>query len=705
MPKDTKNKFQQKPQWLKQAERSVIVNEDDEDLKPIELFLPEPPPVETIDGFDKSPAHQYFRRPEVPVKLLALQKRCKTAEECINELRREPVFYADEIKFIQTEWERRRNGYWFFNNGRPTYIPGVHYFYLCYWFLNGKRPDYRSRDRKFFLFAMMCLQDPYCAGFNYPKFRREGATSKSACFEYWLITMERNVHAGNQSKDKKSSDEIFTVHLVPNHRRMPFWFRPVYSGKTDPKASLDFFAPATVVSKDGAEMQGRDALESFIDYGSSTEGIYDGAKLRIHYGDEVGKTKEANVYKRHLIVKPSITDGNRYVGMIINTTTVGEMTKDGGANFQRLAKGSMYHERKENGETVTGLYNLFIPVYDGFNLEDKKTKRTFIDKYGECDKEAVKKYLSDNRKALLDSGDLEAYNEEVRQYPMSYKECFRVASGICKFDEQILEDVLDKFRFHNPYKVRGNFMWKDNIQDTEVVWVPSENGRWLVSYIPEHIKNRYIMIDGKRTPANKHLFIGGADPFKFKTTKGSESEVSKGGGAIFRKYDPSIDPPDADVSTWQSNKFCCTYLFRPRNNDLFDEDMLMMSVFYGCQMLPEINIPHTWEWFDKRGYEEYLYYKTDIRTGKKTKTPGSYTNTTMQETIFGEFQYYISMYGKYEVHDEIFRQCRDIQDDMNPFDLFVAAGHALLGARREEKMPETNTTTLPYHRKFKYPKR
>lgn len=33
-------------------------------------------------------------------------------------------------EFIRKEFDRRRNGVWFMNNGEPTYITGHHYMFL-----------------------------------------------------------------------------------------------------------------------------------------------------------------------------------------------------------------------------------------------------------------------------------------------------------------------------------------------------------------------------------------------------------------------------------------------------------------------------------------------------------------------------------------------------------------------------------------------
>lgn len=970
-------------------------------------------------------------------------------EECLQTLRREKDYYAEEIAWIQREWSRRMHGYWFFNNGRPTYITGVHYFYLCNWWLGSRRPEYRSRDRKFFLFAMMCLLDEFALGFNYPKFRREGATSKVSCFEYWLLTMETNVHGGNQSKDGPSAEEVFTQHIVPSHRKMPFWFSPVTSGRDNSKSSLDFFPVSKHILQSGRSTSTTASLESFIDWGPSTEGFYDRAKLRFHYNDECGKchskgtkvlmyngdikcvedvlvgdilmgddstprmvtslargiddmyevipnkgdafgcnkahilsikrgskvkykgfsfndtinisiedylkssnnfkqhamlyrvgvhwkenrhsldpymlgvwlgdgtsrapqisicdkevisylnsfckknklslrkvddvtyhlttgvagsknnalanalkklnliqnkhipreylidskrnrlkllaglidtdghadknarryeitqvrkalaeqicflasslgfysslkykktsmkredgtyyigdayrveiygltlheipckvkrkkyskiksphkntrnplrsgfkvkyvgkgdyygftitgnhlyllhdftvthnTIEANIYSRHLKVRPALSEGNKFIGLEINTSTVGDMIIGGGENFKKLCQGSMYEDRMDNGETATGLYNLFIPAQDGYDLVDKRTGKRFIDKYGNSDVEATKKYLQGVLDSLLAKGDLEGYNEQLRMYPMQFRDSFRTSSGACKFNVEILEYVLDKYRFGNPHKVRGNFVWKDNIKDSIVEWHPSTNGKFLVSWLPEQgASNKFILVHDVKVPANRHKGIFGGDPFKLNLAKSKASTLSDGACVGFRKFDPGVDNATDDVSLWKTNKFCCTYSNRPRTKKEYGEDVLMACIYYGWELYPEINVDFLWDYFDDRGYGGYLYYKIDEKTKKRNRTPGAHTDTGVKENIYGEYLNYIEMYGRYEVHDEIFRQCREIQDDMQPYDLFVAGGYALMGVHRSESEPIKNVHIKPFHRLYNY---
>ena len=43
----------------------------------------------------------------------------------------DPDYFNPELESIRrTEWHRRINGVWFMNNGEPTYITGMHYYYL-----------------------------------------------------------------------------------------------------------------------------------------------------------------------------------------------------------------------------------------------------------------------------------------------------------------------------------------------------------------------------------------------------------------------------------------------------------------------------------------------------------------------------------------------------------------------------------------------
>lgn len=691
-------------------DKTLVVNNnpDDKDLKPIEIPLPviSPEEVTKIPGYGDIGVLQFFKThaeqyPRAYRRLMDLQKKCNTVDECLQKIRDNSIEYAEEIEYIQREWQYRLNGYWFWNNKRPVYITGTHWLYLNHWFAGKGHPEYRSRDRKFFIFADFVDKDPLACGFNYPKFRREGATSKTSCLLYDLITREKSVHGGIQSKDDDSAKNVFHKHVVQSWKKISFWFKPVQDGISDPKSSLNFFAPSRS-SISGSAANVKESLESWIDFGASTEGHYDGTKLRFHYGDESGKSSKINIYTRHTIVKPCITEGNTYVGIIVNTSTVGDMESGGGGEFKKLCKQSDYHKRNENGETITGLYNLFIPSYDGFSGKDPVTGKSFINRHGDSDEKNSKAYLLRRRKALLDSGDIDGYVEEVRQYPLTFAECFTKSSLQANFNTQIITDRLTEFQFGNDFKARGNFVWSDG-KDSEVIWIPDpKNGKFLASYLlPHQFANREMMEGRVRVPGNRHRFIAGGDPFKHNDVK-NEDKKSDGAGAVFMKFDPAIDNVNSDPAGWITDRFVCTYSNQPKTTEEYAEDMLKMCVYYGCEMFPETNVPLLWDHFRDRGYNGYLYYQVDKKTGKYSSKPGADTGTKIQQMIYSAWYNHIEKNGSREVHDELLEQCRDIEDDMGPFDLFVAGGYALMGANKQEASGPEKTDIKSFHRKFTY---
>jgi hypothetical protein len=128
-------------------------------------------------------------------------------------------------------------------------------------------------------------------------------------------------------------------------------------------------------------------------------------------------------------------------------------------------------------------------------------------------------------------------------------------------------------------------------------------------------------------------------------------------------------------------KFVCTYAQRTFDKNIYAEDMLMMCVYFGVQMFPEINVPLLWDYFEERGYGGYLLYKVDPKSFEFSKTPGGQTSDKIKQDIFTEYMTWIENEADCETHIEVLEECRDIDgpEDMTNYDLFTAGGYALLG--------------------------
>jgi hypothetical protein len=730
------------PQILGQyhkPDRYEWVNYDDRDLQPIRIELPTPPEYHLIDGFGLPAKEQYWRQPKVPRKLKELAKKNDTIDEIWDELEQNKDIYEEEIKFIKKAWYHRLYGYWFFNNGKPTYIDGWHYFYCGWWNIDVGLPKYRDRDRKFFLFARMCYTETRTfknigekgdaiknedtgyydfidtmsrvfLGFNYPKHRRERATYKAECVNYEIISRTIGAWGGIQSMNDVQARKCFLKHLVSPWKKLPFFFKPNYEGSTSPKNELSFSPPAKRLSSKGSINTVDIGLESMINYEMADPSAYDGDKLYFHHDDEVGKLKkQLSCWDRHLVVKECLVMGSVIIGYTIKTSTVGEMEKGGGRIFKHQCEMSNYFQRNPNGQTRSGLINLFIPAYEG--LEG------FIGKYGESiiddptkeqaefigKKIGAKEYLLNRRKGYIDAGDYEGLSEEIRLYPMKFTECFRTATKSSGFNMQKLETRLDELRFSKESPVRGNFRWVNNIRDGKVEFVADKHGKFLISHqLNPDEANRKWWSEEEETwkPGNTSWGVAGADPFKFNQTEGYRK--SNGAGAVVRKGKLK----DGDFS--MKRKFVCTYANRPSDKFIYAEDMLMMSVYYGVAMFPEINIPLLWDYFEERGYRGFLLYRVDPKTFEQRKTPGESTSEKIKQDIFGEWMNFIEYEACEETHYELLEECRDIggPEEMPFYDLFTAGGYALLGTasiyNEIEELDNKEIMLDKFVKKFKY---
>ena len=72
--------------------------------------------------------------------------------------------YPEEQKdqwydYIDEEFKRREEGFWFMNNKTPTYITGAHYMYLQWSKIDVGAPDFREANRLFYIFWEACKAD------------------------------------------------------------------------------------------------------------------------------------------------------------------------------------------------------------------------------------------------------------------------------------------------------------------------------------------------------------------------------------------------------------------------------------------------------------------------------------------------------------------------------------------------------------------
>lgn len=727
-----------KPEILKQykdPDEYVLINED-KNLHPIWIKLPEPPEWHTIDGWGKPAKEQKFQYQEFPKKLQKLVDSCVTIEEIWEALEDRQMEFKDEIAWIRRQWKRYENGYWFFCNGKPTVLVGWHYVYLNFWrFKGNKQPEYRDRNRKF-MWAMyyaytttetVCIDERgfpeyidekrrilkmrdtgfrTCLGIAYPKHRKDGASNMCLCAEYMEVITHIGVVGGIVSMTgAHAKEKLFDEIIVPGWGQMPFFFKPKTTSNQNPGSEIKFNA-----SRSSANKLKKDELDSKVSYSETSDStLYDGGNNIWINVDETGKTTSVPTFDRHRQLKPCVSLGNgaNIFGFLTYPSTVGEMLGKGGKEFFRICKDSYFEQRDISGQTKSGMFVLYMPATEGLDgfigpygesvVDDPTPEQAaFIGKnYGS------RAHLQNKRDQLIASNDMEGYNEEVRLFPITYMECFRTEDGDIGFNTKIINDRLEVLVYEYENLVqRGNFKREMEQKDGRVYWErDDQKGRFILSkqLNPDQTNRQYIRSVGgvKVRFPYEPKFTCSADPFKFNVTQGGR--MSLGGGASFWDYDHTIDGGQ-EMKYWKSHRFVCTYLYRPEDKDDFAEDMLMMTVYFGGRMYPEIDYPLIWDYFEKRGYGGYLKYDMDSN-GNVKKTPG-FNSKGSKQSLFNNIRDYIQHHGHREVHKDFLNQCKDISDmdEMTDYDLITTCGGCLTAttgmiddAPREEKKKQQSS--------------
>lgn len=497
--------------------------------------------------------------------------------------------YVDEIleKFRAEQWKYRLCGYWLKINDVPTYLTGLHWFYLNWVQIDIGFPHYRDNDRKTFYVWRYCEDDPCCAGLVSVDRRRAGKTYKGGAMMLEYLSRTKNANGGIQSKTAADSKAVFQKAVVNVFKKLPSFFRPVFdtgSGVT-PTTTLRF-SKTTKKGKGALDDLDKPELDSFIDHKSSELFAMDGRKETRHYEDEVAKTMEVDVYERWQVNRFCLDQDGIWVGRAWLTTTVEEM-ENGGAAFRRLWDASDPQIKDKNGRTQSGLYRLFMPAFE----------TTLFDKYGKPRVADAKVYYLNQRDGL--KNDSRALSSIIRKNPFTEQEMFRIDGEKCLYDSELLNDQLDTLTWKENVVTRGNFIWENGIRDSKVIWQKDSRGKWEICWLFDKSEesNNITKVGNHFRPLNISKFVSGADTFSHSIVK--DNRRSDGAMMIKMKYNV------ANESIY-NNAFVCMYKYRAASTDIQYEDMLKTAVYFGCQILFESNKNNWKDYFIHRGYEAFL---------------------------------------------------------------------------------------------------
>ena len=166
------------------------------------------------------------------------------------------------IDYIEEEFNRREQGFWFMNNGVPTYITGTHYMYLQWTKIDVGHPDFREANRIFYIYWEACRADKRSFGMCYLKIRRSGFSFMSSCEGVNTATITKDSRIGILSKTGADAKKMFTDKIVPISNNYPFFFKPIQDGMDKPKTELAYRVPASKLTRKSIQSgQQREELE------------------------------------------------------------------------------------------------------------------------------------------------------------------------------------------------------------------------------------------------------------------------------------------------------------------------------------------------------------------------------------------------------------------------------------------------------------
>ena len=742
MPETTYQKASKYAKLYIPAQKHVVYNDDDAELKPIVLRLPEPPPLQYIDGYGLPPEQQFFTYQEEPPRLKQLALLAHEQADAKYEgkmtlymqiklfwqiLSDEQEKYVDEIKFIKRMHWYNRYGYWFFLQGTPTWITPWHFYYLNFYYpntLRGRRVDYRDEDRQTEIFEWYCytctevfkqLDDKgnamrnengdyemvdvgyrVCFGSIQPKRRRKGETMKASSKMLQCATMEREFHAASQANNGEAAADLYQDNVLPAWKRLHLWLRPIYDGAFDSTAGLYFKPPSSVSNEN--------YTDSWIVWNTSAkEGVNDRRKLHFLLDDESAKVETSQTSKRWAIDKLTLAQGQNIHGFSVHPSTVEEMSSSG-VYYQAMWYQSDFYKRlKANGQTMSGLFRVFRRVdygSDGFidksgiSVIDTPTewqiknpaKDSVYHILGKGSKQYWDEYYDD---LLSDQSKHSNYRIEIRKNPRKSADCWLGSVGDLGFNYVAIDQRLSELRMDRQ-TIRGRFKRRGHTVD----WIQDDSGPFVVANLFLGQQNQITygdpVWDEKKqsfVPAMRPMYpskrVAGGDPFDYgqgNPQRKVDFHLSKGGGSVITTADPN--EADKNIKEWESFQLECWYEHDPPSLEEYCEDMLSMCIWFGAMINFETNKKRAIEYFIDQGFGGYLWRAT-LADGSIKKEFGTYSGSGTKNDMLNAVRDFI----EYRIHKckiyEFLTQCKEMTHPsmLTKKDGFTAVGWAVYAAK------------------------
>jgi hypothetical protein len=369
------------------------------------------------------------------------------------------------------------------------------------------------------------------------------------------------------------------------------------------------------------------------------------------------------------------------------TSTVEDAEKYGSETCRELWDDSDAAAPLPNGQTKSGLWQLYVPAYYGYLGETEQEK--FVDEWGYSNTTAAKHYHEEWMKHL-EGDELLSYK---RKFPLCIDDAWVTRQGENAFDVKRLIDqrqfVRNAIQNNTQLWVQGNFEWLNGMKDSVVVFYPHKEGRWFKAFDPdESDRNKFTLAGLHRKPTRNYFFTG-VDAY---SNDAAVRHGSNGAGITVASHYPFAPFSEGVV---------CLYNYRPPTANDFAEDMIKQACYYSSPVLVERNTGGFRQYFDARGYKGFLLKDPTEKDPRKAAKadPGWPNNSPAKREAMINMgaSYIMDNFGENEETGEFgFVYFDELLDQLLKFtftkwtayDIVVAFCLAVIASRTKKTTPE-----------------
>jgi len=267
------------------------------------------------------------------------------------------------------------------------------------------------------------------------------------------------------------------------------------------------------------------------------------------------------------------------------------------------------------------------------------------------------------------------------------------------FNQVILDKRIGELSFKKE-PPRYNLEWEAGM-GSKVVPIESPTGRFInLQLIPDEKANQKFYRDGKWWPQSPTFAMHSSDPFNYSETEGKRKSF----GAIvgIKRRIRSQEREDEDIRQWRVPDILYTYANRTATVDLFAEDCLKVTLYYGGLHNTEVNNERVRALFIQWGYREFLYHFRDDLGGYR-KTAGFTKTGNTGDNMISLAAKFIEHHGHRLNHLELLKQCKEFVsvEDITNLDLLAAFSGACLAIENDYRSGEIMATaTVTYRELF-----